>query len=442
MNCNIFKDEIFTLFDEDVPRNKKEALLDHMENCADCKQEYENLQKLLADLKPTIKVNASSEFKAKIINQLKTEAIMETKKSSKTIKIRRPKWFKYAAVAAIIIMALIISPLIKWNSVNSSGEVNAANKIFDMSITAMQKLRSVYFNLNIRTLESDNFELIMTDGDFVKNEIWKSFSTPQKWKIAKPGREVLMDGKNQFLYIKDGSAIKAGVNAGFIQWLKILLEPTLIMETEKSFAQNDKAKYTIEEKNNKTILTVKAKALGDFKNDYMLNKSILESNNTRIYTFDKTTNLLESMQIYIQKNNKNVLVVETKEIKYDMDIPAEIFAINLPENMSWSEEQPIENSKMLKGLTSEQVARMFFEVCENSDWDMAEKTFPNIISLKTKDYYGGLKIIRLGKAFKSGTYGGVFVPYEVKLKSGEIRKWNLAVRNDNEEKVWQVDGGF
>lgn len=442
MNCNIFKENLFTLFDEDVPKNKKEALLDHIENCANCKQEFEDLQKLLADLKPTIKVNASSEFKTQIINQLKSETIIETKTSSKTIKLRSPKWFKYAAVAAIIIMALIISPLIKWNSVNSSGEVNAANKIFDMSITAMQKLRSVYFNLNIRTLEKDNFELILTDGDFVKNEIWKSFSAPEKWKISKPGRTVLMDGKNQFLYIKDEMALKSGVKAGFIQWLKILLDPTLIMETEKSFAQNDKAKYTIEEKNNKTILTVKANALGDFKNDYLLNKSILESNNTRIYTFDKTTNLLESMQIYIQKNDKNILVVETKEIKYDIDIPDEIFAINLPENMKWSEEQPIENSKTLKGLTSEQVARLFFEACEKSDWDMAQKMYPNTISNKIKNYYGDLKIIRLGTAFKSGMYGGVFVPYEVKLKSGEIRKWNLAVRNDNEEKIWQVDGGI
>ena len=197
----------------------------------------------------------------------------------------------------------------------------------------MMSLKSVYYNLDIRTLEQDNFELILPEGEFVKNEIWKSFATPEKWKIAKSGREVLMDGESQYLYVKDNMAIKSGKGAGFIEWLKTFLDPTLIMETEKSFAQNDKAQYTIEEKDNKTILTIKAQALGNFKNDYMLNKTITGSNNTRIYTFNKSTNLLESMQIYIHKNNQDILVVDSKEIKYNMDIPDEIFTIKLPESM-------------------------------------------------------------------------------------------------------------
>jgi outer membrane lipoprotein-sorting protein len=440
MNCNIFKENLLNLFDEDFPKEEKKELLEHIENCDDCKHEYEELKELIGEIKPSVQVIASKEFKTQIIDQIKTETAMKTKEGPKTIRFRLPKWTKYVAVAAIIVTALIISPFIKWNSVNSSGEVSAANRIFDRSIAAMMSLKSVYYNLNIRTLEQDNFEMIFTDEDFVKNEIWKRFSTPEKWKIAKSGREVLMDGKNQYLYVKDEMAIKAGANAGFVEWLQIMLEPTLIMETEKNFAQNNKAEYTIEEKNNKTILTVKAKALGDFKNDYLLNKSILESNNTRIYTFDKTSNMLESMQIYIQKNNKNILVVETKDIKYNINIPDEIFAINLPENMNWSEVKTIEVSKSIKDLTCEEAANMFFKGCENSDWDKVQKMYP--ISNGLKEQYGGLKLIRLGKTFKSGSFPGVFIPYEIKFKSGGIKKWNIALRNDNKEKIWQVDGGI
>ena len=84
---------------------------------------------------------------------------------------------------------------------------------------------------------------------------------------------------------------------------------------------------------------------------------------------------------------------------------------------------------------------MFFEGCENQDWEKVKKLY-NPISDAVKEVYGGAKIIRIGKAFKSGSYPGVFVPYEVKLKSGEIKKFNMAVRNDNKEKVWQVDGGI
>jgi hypothetical protein len=56
--------------------------------------------------------------------------------------------------------------------------------------------------------------------------------------------------------------------------------------------------------------------------------------------------------------------------------------------------------------------------------------------------YGGLQIMSIGSSFKSGQYAGVYVPYEVKLKSGEVQKHKLALRNDNPQKAWIVDGGY
>lgn len=443
MNCNITKENLLNLFDEDISSKEKDEMLEHIENCNDCELEYKELKVLLAEMKPNINVKASDKLKSKIINQvMKEETDIDSTEKGKIIKFRVPKRAKIAWVAAVIFLIILVTPFIKWNSVNSGGEVYAATAIFNKSIAAMVNLKSIYYNLNIRTLERDNFELILTDKDFVKNEIWKQFS-PVKWKISKQGREVLMDGRNQYLYFKNDEGIKAGVNAGFVQWLKILLDPTLIMETEKRFAQNNKAKYSIEEKDNKVILTIKAEALGNFKNDYMMNKSILESNNTRIYVFDKRTNLLLSMQVYIEKNNTSILVIDSKEIKYNIEIPDKIFSIKLPEGMTWTDAESLEppNSEDLKNITSEDAARMFFEGCEKYDWDKVKKVYPYNIWL-IKYNYGGLKIIRIGKAFKSGLYGGEFVPYEIKLKNGYIKKWQIALRNDNENKVWQVDGGI
>ena len=63
-------------------------------------------------------------------------------------------------------------------------------------------------------------------------------------------------------------------------------------------------------------------------------------------------------------------------------------------------------------------------------------------------YYGGLKIISLGKPFKgsvrgdSGAYYGVWVPYEIRLKDGSVHKWQLAIRCDNPEHHWYFDGGM
>ncbi|GHU74492.1 hypothetical protein FACS189413_19270 [Bacteroidia bacterium] len=59
-----------------------------------------------------------------------------------------------------------------------------------------------------------------------------------------------------------------------------------------------------------------------------------------------------------------------------------------------------------------------------------------------KENFYGLEIIKIGEAFQSGTYPGKFVPVEIRLANGDIQKTKLAVRNDNEGKVWILDGGI
>jgi hypothetical protein len=83
----------------------------------------------------------------------------------------------------------------------------------------------------------------------------------------------------------------------------------------------------------------------------------------------------------------------------------------------------------------------------NNDWKLVEETCgffknPSKKVKEEKDFFGGLTVINIGEPFKSGLYPGEFVPYEIKFKNGEVKKMNLAVRNDNPNKVWIVDGGF
>jgi hypothetical protein len=81
------------------------------------------------------------------------------------------------------------------------------------------------------------------------------------------------------------------------------------------------------------------------------------------------------------------------------------------------------------------------------------------------NYFGGLEIVSLGKPFKGRIilagipagerkrmgaqgarkdfeYPGVYVPYEIRLKDGDVRKWQLAIRCDNPEHRWYFDGGM
>ena len=96
-------------------------------------------------------------------------------------------------------------------------------------------------------------------------------------------------------------------------------------------------------------------------------------------------------------------------------------------------------------VTSKRAAEMIFAAIAKSDIDTDKEVWSQF-NFFTKDAmvikYGGLQVIKIGESFKSGKYPGEFIPYEIKLKDGTIKKWKLALRNDNPNKVWLVDGGL
>jgi RNA polymerase sigma factor (sigma-70 family) len=133
------------------------------------------------------------------------------------------------------------------------------------------------------------------------------------------------------------------------------------------------------------------------------------------------------------------------------------------------------NYQRQTGTTPAQVAQTFFDICAQENWSEAGKywqtdprnknsvaSFPDSF----KQRYGGLQIVSAGKPFKArlniaalielqpnlrsqfksatGDFeaSSVFVPYEMRLKDGSIRKWQLSIRCDNPEHRWYYDGGM
>ena len=112
----------------------------------------------------------------------------------------------------------------------------------------------------------------------------------------------------------------------------------------------------------------------------------------------------------------------------------------------------------LTGTTPAVAAKTFLEACSANDWTEAGK-YLNLSPEFLKKYptffetftnaYGGLEIVSLGKPFKGRVimfggmeYPGVYVPYEIRLKDGTVKKWQLAIRCDNRENHWYWDGGM
>jgi len=297
--------------------------------------------------------------------------------------------------------------------------------------------------MEVRTLENDNFALIGTEYGFVRHQIWVDFPT-SRWFIEKPGRIALFDGKNQYLYIKNlDYVIKAGANAGFTEWFQIFFTPDKILEIEKERAKKDESNYEIKERESQIVLTVKQKAQGDFTNDYLYNKSVIESNNKRVFYFDKNSSQLEGFELYIVENNQEILVIRTTAVNYNDFGNYNIFSSKIFGRATIKEISDLtpKADKDLQNKTPEEIARIFLEAFGNKDWKTVEKIYPNCGKLFKKQYEK-LELISIGTPFKSGNYAGIFVPYVIKLKNGYVKKWNLALRNDNAQKMWEFDGGM
>ena len=120
------------------------------------------------------------------------------------------------------------------------------------------------------------------------------------------------------------------------------------------------------------------------------------------------------------------------------------------------------------GTMPAEVAQTFFDACAKEDWSTVGKFWQGTLDDRIKNYLGGMEVISLGKPFRArisiaallelqpnvrGQLKGmgkkkdfqgpqVFVPYEIRLKDGTVRKWQLAIRCDNPEHRWYFDGGL
>jgi hypothetical protein len=428
MNCNEVKEKMWDyLSDNNLPHEFEE----HLAHCPDCSAEFEQLQHFIQTLKPKIKVRASNNFTNNTIKKLKEDQKM---------KKRIPFYLK----VAVFILLFATSLFLIFNK-RSDNQVSATpvNKILTEVIKELQKMKSMRMELEIRTIENDNFELIGTEYGFVKHLIKVEFAVPKKWLIEKPGRTVLCDGKNQYLDIQIMDyVIKGDANADFVNWLHILLSPDIILEIENQRAKKEQTKYELTETETQLMLTVFQKAQGDFTNDYLKNSFVTTSDSKRIFYFDKATHQLLAFELYIIENVREILVMKTTEIKYNETFDSKDFSLKIFDNKAIKTIEKLEPiaDKSLMDKTPEEIAFYFFDACAKNDWKKVKKvcTYTSLI----KSMYGELEIIEIGKAFQSGVYRGYYVPYTVKLKSGYIKTFNMAVRNDNKQKMWQVDGGI
>jgi hypothetical protein len=417
-----------------------ESVRAHLEGCPECRLRFEQDQQVFEAVRPFERIVASHHFKEGAMKAIIAEAERESSRSEHRGTWRGWRgWAAATAAACLVLLMLALLPMGPWGRSNAAGITLLAQ-----SAQAMSNLQTVHMIGRMRTLPADNFELIGIQYDFVPLEIWREYGNPARWRIEKSGRVVVMDGQASTLYIRPGNlAVRGTPQAGFVEWLRPLLNPDAILEQEQQAARSGAAEAKVTEENGVLTLTVQRTARGSFADDWTKNKTIPESDHTCVYKFDAATKRLEGLQVIVHAGGKDVTVFELTNVLYDETFSPTLFSLQLPPDVNWFVEPATLKPSPAQINGPKEAATYFFEALAREDWDAVLQVYPfSRVSDEVKHTYGGLEVVSIGEPSQSGLYRGFFVPYEVRLPDGSIKKWKLAVRNDNPARHWTVDGGF
>jgi hypothetical protein len=444
MNCAECRDNFIACAEGLLDREERLQCQAHLEACADCRAEYQAMTSLQQRLIARGQTAAGVRMVDSVMRQV---GRFQPERQTIMSKIMKHRWgFGLSAAAAAAGIALTVVLTLP----NAQA---AAEAVMTKGAQAVAKLASVHLRGQLRTLPQDNFSYINADCPFYTIELWKQWEPELKWRVEKPMRVVVMDGKSTVMLIKSGDvAVKhpqPTQSAFDTEWLHRIanLSTTISNELDNARAKGWKLGLTEEtgaDGKSKSVVTVMAKS-GVPDNDYGKNTFMENADTRRVYRFDAESKLLESVQIYLTQPSGEVRIFDLSQIDYNQPIAAAVWQVDLPADVSWAQlpgDLPIlPDNEKYASMTAEEAARAFFEACSRKDWDEVGK-FMSPVNPMLKGYLGGLQIVSLGESFTSKTYAGRFVPYEIKLAGGDVKKMNLAVRKDNPAGRWQVDGGI
>lgn len=422
MNCNDFKEKVVDLFDKDIDMQAQTQLREHMANCHDCKAYYDELRKTFNILQP-----------------LDTANIRKT-------KITHRLW-RYAVAVAIFLFGFVIG----WNHLFSTPAVadDAKLTFLQQSIQSVQNVGSFQMEVYARTTQQENFATFDPAMPFVKIDIKLLRQNDFLfYRVEKAnGRTVVSDGRNQYMWIPNVLYLKGSQESDFLEHFANLIFPERLLTIQKSAIKlSNENKMTQVESDSTIVLTVDGVEKNSdlrqlFETGKMDDCRLIVEN-----TFTKNDGLLRFVKLWVIKDGKKILLLHIDNIRYNVMLnKGEITRLPTAEWTDITEQRATSSNrlKQLQNETPQQAAkRILNAIIADKDSQAAEaliyykSILPQLIH-KLK----GCKVSAF-ETRKDSSYVGVYVFYTLTTPEGNREKRHIAIRNDNEQHIWIVDGGL
>jgi hypothetical protein len=398
-----------------------------------------NIENKLKELGQAIGSNES--MAENIITHINIKPIAEFNHTRRRLIMSR---FTKLAAAAVIIAAIALSISIWDKSMPMAYAL-------EETIEANDSIRYIHIkSFNPSHDEPKEFWVECDEAGQLRRARWHM----PEWDAPEDGAKVVVWKENKIQLWFKGTTKKKGCLVTYTKekgadWLYNYAQesnPKLAVERLYEQQAQGKVKVQVDQPADKTKqIVVKATYLPESPK-YGKREVLFVDRETKLVTATEFYRLKDGKYEYrgVQKFYNYNQPINPKMFDLEKEVPADVKRVDrdLKKTEMNKKISPDELEKY-ENMTPKEMTIVFFQACADEDWDELLKFIPDSeIRQKTKDYYGGLEIICIGEPFKAEDYHGWFVPYEVRLKSGKIKKWNLAVSNSNEAQRCMYDGGF
>ena len=399
-------------------------------------------EQIIQMLTPKVEVKPSADLRSRIL------AAAEQQKCAEQTKPRRSRLTYWIGTA--VSMAAVVAIAITF-SLNSPAY--AARKYFSGAIMAASDIKTLVMKLSVRTKADEPIDYLNPSLDFIPATVKVIYGEPMLWSMEKKdGRNILCNGDGyvyEWIGGKDGRVGWKRLDDGTVDSdLAAFLDPRLLLEAERRTAERNKGtKYQVIDNGELVVVTAMTTAQGDLsESEYTLNTSLAEANTVRVYSFAKSTGELVQMRIDIVVDDKPITVIQSESIAYNEPLTAsDLSDKDLSQIEFQSMNIAVATSSPLVGITADEAAKIILKAMNEWDTEIlntAMHYYKGDVMKVVEERYRGLEVKSIDKAVKSGLYPGRFVKCKVVLPNGKKETLVLALRNDNKDKVWLVDGGL
>jgi len=302
--------------------------------------------------------------------------------------------------------------------------------------------RAVHMVLRMLTRDGEDFSYVnLEGGELLPVEVWLQEPMGKddagRARLVKSDRIFNFDGREAVLYLPGPT--EAYRDAGFD---RDLFRPGAWLRQLQHLPPVDIKVLAHERRSGEERLLLRARGVStsplepSFFNQFDRETEVV---------WDVATRRLKGFRRWVEYQGRRRLFLELVSIEYLPRFDEAVFRLDLPPGVRRGGlgDHPLPQDQI--GLGPGEAAGRILDAAVRQDRDTLQLYVP---SPDLVDWFmtHSIEIVSLGEPFQAGNYPGYYVPYEVRVGVAGIfhttKSHNLALRNDNPQRRWQLDGGW